>query len=117
MNKLTKKEKTIAIVGYICFAIQFILFVIAKNTVKNSYSEEVIGTIRIGNMVGADTVTHQSVNTSSLGVFCVIMLFVFFITFIVLGVLSYKEEYEHGFYRHMIFAFITVAGLILATVF
>lgn len=74
--------QTIGIIGVIA---QFIFFLIAKFNLKNTYDKEVIGTIRIGNMVGADTAVSHSSSTNGLGVFAVVMMGICCVAFFVLA--------------------------------
>ena len=44
--------------GWSLGILQFVFFVIAKSNTSGYTTEEVVGTIKIGDMIGADTVVH-----------------------------------------------------------
>lgn len=106
--------QTIGIIGVIA---QFIFFLIAKFNLKNTYDKEVIGTIQIGNMVGADTAVSHSSSTNGLGVFAVVMMGICCVAFFVLAGLSSKKGTGKGMPVFGVFAVLTIIGGFIVAIY
>lgn len=112
-----KNESTFFGIGIIALIVQIICFFIAKFNLKNTYDEEVIGKIQIGDMVGSDTVVHHTSSTTGFGVFGVIMMGVCCVTFFVLAALSSKKGTGNSMPLFGVFAVITIIGGLIVAVY
>lgn len=112
-----KRENIFKIIGIVGVIVQFVFFLIAKFNLKNTYNEEVIGKIQIGNMIGADTSVSHSSSTTGLGVFAAVMMGVCCISFFVLAVLSAKKGTGKYMPLFGVFAVLTIIGGFIVALF
>ena len=89
-NDQTAKEKIVRILGIIIGILQFVFFVIAKSNTSGYTTEEVVGTIKIGDMdrEGADTVVHHSFSPTPLGLISIIAMFICAAALLILQIIS-----------------------------
>ena len=116
-KKSEKNENIFKIVGIVSYIAQVVFFLIAKANLKNSYHEEVIGVIRIGDMIGPDTsVTHSS-TSNGLAVFAAIMMGVCCVSFFVLAGLSSKKGTGKYMPLFGVFAVLTIIGGFIVAIY
>lgn len=107
----------LVLVGVVTFVIQLVFFFIGKSNFSSSYHEDVVGTIRIGDMSGVDTTVSHLTSTTGLGVAALVIMCICLLTFFILGGLysSYGEGNLIPIF--ILFIVITIIGILLVVFF
>lgn len=112
-EKSERNGKAIIVASVLTYLIQLVFFFIAKANITNTYKEEIIGMIKIGKMIGPDTVVSHSAVAQGAGVFSFVMMIVCIIAlFIIWGISGKIGEGEHSWLSGL-FAALTAIGMLI----